>query len=367
MHILIVTRLVHKNYGPWVDILLSAGHSVTFLNFGTDALRHPSAKVITLRTKSLPGFMSKFVALRTIFGHDASIVELVEMLRAERPDVVICREFSMAVLKTSVLSRLLLKKPKILYYDQQYVDSHHKFRRLARLLVSRQVITPCCRDYEVEKLMEFPVKVIPFACTANVSAKDLAMKYSDILERRIKVVVIGKLYFEHYNYAALFDSLVGDLRSALEITVIGRTRASLPHIEREIDRRAEQINLSGGAIKILKDLPHSEVKRRLHEADLFCLPGYSQVASYSQFEAMGFGLPVIICKDNGTAYAIKDRFNGLVVERTADSIREAFLKVVSDRCDLESMALNSLKRARDDFSHATVKTRFEELFSSGRI
>lgn len=310
--------------------------------------------------------MKKFESLRVIFGMNVSSSELLSILRMERPDVIICREFNMAVLKTSLFARLVCRGARIIYYDQQYPNSRHKFRRLARLLVSRQVFTPCCENYGEERLMNLPAKVIPFACSANVIAADLAQKYSDISERRVRVMVIGKLYFRNYNYAALLESLSGNLRSELEISIVGRTRASMPNVEREIDRQVEQINSSGGVIKVFKDLPHPEVEKLLHEADLFCFPGYEQVASYSQFEAMSFGLPVIMCKENGTAYAIKDGHNGFVVERTAKSIREAFLKVVSDRRDLERMAFNSLRRAQDEFSCEAVSGRFDELFSSGK-
>ena len=364
MNILIVTRFVHNNYGPWVDLLLSAGYTITFLSLGKNTLGHPRVKVISVPPRNLPWHLKKIRPFRVIFKKDVGILDLIGILDSERPDIIICRELSFVNFKISVLARVKNPRPKVIFYDQRDVNSTHKFRALAKIFISRKIFTPCCEDYEKEKSRVLPAKVIPFACMCKTSINDLALKYSNICDRRVRVISVGKLYFEKYNFSALFDSLTTELIQEVEIIIVGRSRSTACEVEAEIDRRANEINSAGGAVTIYKNLSHDKVEDLLNSADVMLLPGYDQVASYSQFEGLSFGLPVIICKENGTAYAIKERYNGLLVDRTAESIGNALSWMVKNRNEMKEMAIHSLCRAEDQFSYTAVRERFQDLFSS---
>ena len=362
MKMLIVTRFIHKNYGPWIDIFRAAGHSVTFVTLGKDSLQHPEVMVYNERPKPLPYFFHKSKVIHSIIGRRLGFRRVNQILRAAQPDIIICREMMAVNVEISLTSRWLLPKSKVFYYDQEPVTSLSKFRKLARLFISRRVFTPNCHNYEAEKLQTVPATVIPFSSDPHISSEEVKKRYTDIEDRKVRLVSIGKLFFEKYNFDALFDAIDTDHRNKFELLIIGQTRASMPDFERKIDQRAAEINAAGGHVTIMKNLLHDEVKQRLRDSDVMLLPGFDQVASFSQFEGMSFGLPVVICRENGTAFAVKDGFNGLVTGRDSDSIHKALSTVLEKRFDLVTMGLNSLDRLNTEFSTKAVTRRFQDLF-----
>ena len=366
MKILIVTRFIHKNYGPWVDGLIAKGHEVIFLNLGNDKLNHQSVEVINETPKPLPHILRANSGLRTILWKRLPRKRIKEVLKSTLTDVIICREFVLISLQASLVSRFVLPKAQIIFYDQQKACSMHWMRRAARILVSKTVFTPCCDNYELEKGRRNPARVIPFSSDPRIGETEIQRRYSDILDRKLKLISVGKLFFEDYNFLLLLDVLKDGLLHEFELTIIGSTRKTMPRFEAEIEQRAADIRSAGGQVKVLKDLPHEKVLFHMRQSDVFVMPTVRHTAAFTQFEAMSLGLPVIIAShpSNGTTYAVKDGYNGFVVDPNKRSIANALRTVLQNRSSLMDFGLRSLRRLESEFSNEVVASRFEALFQA---
>lgn len=80
----------------------------------------------------------------------------------------------------------------------------------------------------------------------------------------------------------------------------------------------------------------------LYRSDVFVLPTLSEGRSHAVLEAVSAGLPVITTKESGCEDVVRDRENGLIVERgNADNLKEALIWCVENRRRLQPMGTYS--------------------------
>jgi glycosyltransferase involved in cell wall biosynthesis len=93
-------------------------------------------------------------------------------------------------------------------------------------------------------------------------------------------------------------------------------------------------------------LPRSEVRRILHESDLFILPTVKEALSIATIEARSAGLPVVAMAQSGVRDVVAHQQNGLLA-RTQEEFEDAVISLLQNhelRNRLASAAQNGLER-----------------------
>jgi len=101
----------------------------------------------------------------------------------------------------------------------------------------------------------------------------------------------------------------------------------------------------------------------LSESNLFALASYSEDCPMVMIEAMHFGLPVIITKNNGLSpYVIKVN-SGLVVEKNREQLRQAILKLLKNADLAAKMGEAGRELVKKEFSPELVAERFIKAYN----
>lgn len=98
-------------------------------------------------------------------------------------------------------------------------------------------------------------------------------------------------------------------------------------------------------VKFLGKVPHEEVWRHLLSSSLFILPSRSEGLPRALLEAMACGLFIIATKVGGVPDAVKDGWNGILVEpENPDALRGAISRALSD----QSLVKTTFERNRSE-------------------
>jgi UDP-glucose:(heptosyl)LPS alpha-1,3-glucosyltransferase len=88
-----------------------------------------------------------------------------------------------------------------------------------------------------------------------------------------------------------------------------------------------------------------DTARFYRAADLFVLPSAYETFSIASFEAAASGLPLVIPHLHGASELVGDDEGGLVVERTASSIGDAFVRLARDGMLRRRLGAEAMRRA----------------------
>ena len=121
--------------------------------------------------------------------------------------------------------------------------------------------------------------------------------------------------------------------------------------------------------RIEMDVRHT-VRARLREADMFCLPSFSEGLPVSIMEAMAAGLPVVATAVGGVPEAVVDGETGLLVApRDAPALASALLRLARNPEVRAAMATRARVRSRVFDIRTAVEaqqTAYAELVTSRR-
>lgn len=120
------------------------------------------------------------------------------------------------------------------------------------------------------------------------------------------------------------DALLEAIRPLdVKVRLIGEGRLR-PALQEKYADLGERLVWEGG-------VPNSELPEYINRAQVFILPSLYEGHPKSLIEAMACAVPVIGCDSPGIRSIIRDGYNGFLCDTDPESIRNAILKVLSDK------------------------------------
>lgn len=198
---------------------------------------------------------------------------------------------------------------------------------------------------------------IPFAHSADKSA--IGRQYELELPR---ILVIGK-FEPRKNYTALLKAFTL-VEFPYRLTIIGQntTRAHAEEYAR-VMKCIEAMGLSEH-VSVYQNQTHDYVREQYLKHDVLVLPSFDEPASVSQLEAMAHGMAVIICRENGTANYVEHERNGLLCERSANSLAGSLNYLLASPHLIEIYGRESRVVLKEKCSPQIVCAQLEQLFKT---
>jgi len=108
-----------------------------------------------------------------------------------------------------------------------------------------------------------------------------------------------------------------------------------------------------------------DIKELLEYSDVFCFPSLREGLPVSVMEAMAMGVPCIVSKIRGNTDLIRDKINGIVVEKNEpESYAEAMKLLINDNNLQKSMSennINDIKKFEIDNVHEQMTEIYDEI------
>lgn len=122
---------------------------------------------------------------------------------------------------------------------------------------------------------------------------------------------------------------------------------------------------SGIEVNLFGHCSKAELISHLQNADLFIGPSRFESFSYSLFEAMSCGLPVLVADDHVYPEMVKEGFNGwLYPQNDIEAMKQKFLDVVSNKKRLRSMGRNARNFVLEKASIEKIAKQTETFYKS---
>src|SRR3989344_316010 len=120
-------------------------------------------------------------------------------------------------------------------------------------------------------------------------------------------------------------------------------------LEKSLNFKVKSLKLEN-KIEFMGEVPHYDISKYLHEADIFIRPSLSEGQGISFIEAMAAGLPVIATPVGGIPDFIRDGETGLFVEpKNPQLIAFQVQKLVSDRVLRDKITINAKRMVMEKY------------------
>lgn len=257
--------------------------------------------------------------------------------------------------------KLLTLKQRLMQ-SFRYVMNHTALLNPCVLIPAMKADTILCRTQN-------SAAVIPQCYKAKVRIILETAMEGDVFKYKKQEVGFGKLRFISIGRLLPSKNILSAIRSLqylpkdldYEYHIIG-SGSQKNEIEREIITN----NLSN-KVRILDEMPRSEVLNELQKADIFLFPSLREGGSWALMEAMAIGLPVI-CLDWAGMKIITDNSCAIRLPVTnpkqmPKDMANAIVELVKDPNLRKSMGENGRKRIQDVFNWDVKGEFMEELFT----
>jgi 1,2-diacylglycerol 3-alpha-glucosyltransferase len=117
----------------------------------------------------------------------------------------------------------------------------------------------------------------------------------------------------------------------------------------------------GDRVALRPNCRFDEVREAYRTHDLFIMASYRESASVAQVEAMAHGLPVVCCRDNGSAHYVAPGVNGVHVEPSVESLEAGLAFFLARPERLEEFGRNSVRLLEGPLSVGRAYASLMEL------
>lgn len=352
MRFLYLAPRYHTNQAPIMKCLIENGHEVCFLSHYRGGIEDYSviSPVILgysglfrlwerFYVKVLQRNNSRAVDMKLKFGFPP-VGKVRKQVKEFAPDVMIIRERSVY----SMISYLACKNlhiPSILYNQSPLWEKEIKNdlpHKLVKAALPKIRMTPVLGMEGKGREKEEGAVFIPFVIEPKLKPEEKQW----FQDGNINILCIGK-YEKRKNIRMLLE-VFEELQKQydLTLTVAGECTSKFhKEYKAQQDAFVEEHRLQN-KVKLLQNLARDEVEELYSGADLFIIPSTDEPASVSQMEAMAFSVPAICSNENGTACYVRDGKSGcLFQDNQKQALREAVIKMISDKEKLKEMGKNS--------------------------
>jgi glycosyltransferase involved in cell wall biosynthesis len=189
------------------------------------------------------------------------------------------------------------------------------------------------------------VRVVPYGVDVVRFAAPPPQKR---MRRGLRLLFVGQIGIRK-GVRYLFEAVRRLKSSGVELTLVGAPAGSGRSLQRYRD-----------CFRHIPHVPHSEVHRLYHDADVFVYPSLHEGSALATYEALACGLPVITTPNSGSV--VRDGVDGFIVPiRDANALEEKISLLLRSDALREHMSENARRRA-EEFSWSAYHKRIAHLF-----
>lgn len=291
-----------------------------------------------------------------------SIWALLTLMRTIRPDVVVTNSI---VIPSAAVAAKCAGVPHV-WYVHEFGDKDHKLKFLLGRSASLKLVDalsavvlvngPAVLDHLRPYVPLHKLRTASYACDSpQVPA---ATKVDESLD----LVMVGRLAPTKGQADAIrATARLKHTGLPARLTIVG---PGSPEYRRELVALAEQLGVSKSVDFISETTePSAFVKR----ADISLMCSTNEAFGRVTIEAMKCGVPVIGARSGGTAYLIKDWFNGLLYEPGNDEdLASKILSLAERKTAWASMRANAQKWALAEFNPGKFGAELMAAFTAAR-
>lgn len=176
-------------------------------------------------------------------------------------------------------------------------------------------------------------------------------------ERKFKLLFIGKL--REYKGVKYLIEAIADLNVELIIVGDGEKEIELKELVKNLD--------ISDKVTFHSNVSNDEIMSFYQNSDLFILPSVNEAEAFGivQLEAMSNALPVInTLLNSGVPFVSLDGFSGLTVKPAdSESLKQAILKIITDKDFYEKLSKNSLDRSAE-FTREKMANSYLNIYNN---
>jgi len=206
------------------------------------------------------------------------------------------------------------------------------------------VTAPHMRRQVIDRYNIHPAKVLVIPNYVETDKFQPSFFLRDLDRPTWKICYIGRLSPEK-NILSLLRGIHlcrGRIEREIELELYG----SGPQLD-EIKMLSDELQLH---VRLMGNVPNSQLPERLNGADLFVLPSFIEGHPKALMEAMSCGLPCIGTEVSGIKELIKHNVTGYLCTTDASSIADAITVLLSDKELRTTIGLNAHQFIVDNFS-----------------
>ena len=285
-----------------------------------------------------------------------NVFRFIKNILSFSPDLIILRNSTpiICVLILFILKPLL--KFKLTYYSQTPIFKKNISKNLYKDFIisffDKRISPVLCKPYLInyeEKYSKEDIEYIPFA-------KSLSITTPKVVSNPISVLCVGK-YEKRKNLEIVINTVIelNKLGNTVFLNVIGIADTQ----ERVIFRNNLIKKFDYNFIKFKSNVPHASMKDYYLNSDIFILVSKNETASVSQIEAMSYGIPVIISKDNGTASYCEGC--GFIINANKIEIKNSLIKLITNDKLYKQFSDHAIKTVNDFHNVRLISNKFLSL------
>lgn len=214
------------------------------------------------------------------------------------------------------------------------------------------VVSQSCKEMLQEQLPELADKLVCIPSMLDAEAIRLKAAYSPYTDDMLHIVSVGRLAPEKH-----FENIIPTAR-ALKDAGIDFTW----HVIGEGAERAKlEMLIAEHALKdhVILEGSKTNPYPYIRYADLFVHPSYVESQGLTVLEAMALGVPCVVTKSRGPCEFIEDGINGLLTERSPESLTEKVLTILNEKKPYQRIKENT--RCPEQFSPEQIMKQIETV------
>jgi glycosyltransferase involved in cell wall biosynthesis len=301
----------------WIKGLQESGKEVKVFVERKSALENYSLLTPDLIDSSTDSYLSNF----SLLSSPKQLLRLYKRLLEEKPSLIILR-IEMNLRSLIILFNVLLSRFTFVIYLQWPIKGlifpKRVIRRMLQYFLRVPFISPV-KSYDLDWAGNDPkigrakrdIRFIPFSISEKPKIREIRKKTGNSL----KFISVGK-YVERKQQLQLVHSVLNNkefIKSGSTLDIFGeisndehrKTYSELKDFLTRFDLEKR--------VKLHHNVSNIDLLGQLYHFDAFILISKHEPASFSQIEAMSFGLPIIIKAGNGTANYLKHGCGGFIV------------------------------------------------------
>jgi glycosyltransferase involved in cell wall biosynthesis len=189
------------------------------------------------------------------------------------------------------------------------------------------------------------IRVVPYGVDV---ARFVAPPAQKRTRRGLRLLFVGQIGIRK-GIRYLLEAVRRLKSRGVELTLVGAPAGS-----------GRGLDLYRDYFRHIPHVPHGEIHRLFHDADVFVFPSLHEGSALATYEALACGLPVITTPNSGSV--VRDGVDGFIVPvRDADALEEKISLLLGSDVLREHMSENARRRA-EEFSWSAYHTRIAQLF-----